>query len=471
MSIKSPKNSTKNFLPTREIKSRQPLCSGRDAIRTRRVRYIPHFHASLLFGMSWPGGRVWDYNQSRDCEGPCSGFPLEQISRERMKFVLPSRRGSSLFCLVSMCALLCTASLFAIPVANAQDAAEAARQEKARKAAQPQKPQTHVYTNDDLQKPQILTPGDRAPVEARRKSPVAPNVNENSQSNQTGDDATTSGSLGEVARRLRQEKAARQAEQARKLSSPSLFQLPPQITLAHPSSVAPLSSVTAFPASPMTARPAKPARPIKRDPFSREVHSLAGSPISSPIPKSAPLTASPTVAPTVLASGGKMPATAGAAPPALKNYEATVRVQAGDSLWMLSRQYLGKGSRWHEWMTRNPQINDPSRIETGAILVVPADRAEISSTPAAGFAARSVVSVGQSDGTVSVRFGDSMWKIAAMQLGSGAAWPCVAAANPAVHNAAMIYPGQSLLIPASCAPVRPIPGVAVVPNSNIPAAN
>jgi nucleoid-associated protein YgaU len=372
-----------------------------------------------------------------------------------------------------MCLFLSTAFLFTIPVANAQDVAEAACQEKARKAAQPQKAQTHVYTNDDLQKPQILTPEDRAPVEARRKNSAAPHVNGTTPSKETADDAATAVSLGEIARRLRQEKAARQAEQAGEISIPSLFhiELPSQTTLAQPSSLAPSSPGSALPVLPTAAQPFKSARPTKRDPFSRDPHTSPVSSVSATMPKTiAPSTPTTVMAPRAITPRAEAPVSAIPRSTASKNYGGTVRVQAGDSLWDLSRQYLGKGSRWQEWLIRNPQIVDPRHVQTGAILFVPTAevRAEISSKPGAGFAS-SVED--QSAVTVSVRSGDSMWRIAAIHLGRGAAWPCLASANPAVRDSSLIYPGQSLLIPASCAAMKHSPATAVGSAAVLPAAN
>src|SRR3974377_2122086 len=69
----------------------------------------------------------------------------------------------------SVC-LLCPSRSSAQDQQDTQDVAAAARQEKARKS----KPQSHVYTNDDLQKSQILTESDRARVAVRNKSAPHP---------------------------------------------------------------------------------------------------------------------------------------------------------------------------------------------------------------------------------------------------------------------------------------------------------
>jgi nucleoid-associated protein YgaU len=51
-----------------------------------------------------------------------------------------------------------------------------------------------------------------------------------------------------------------------------------------------------------------------------------------------------------------------------------------------------------------------------------------------------------------VRKGDTLSKIAQTQLGHASYSSCIAEANPAVHDANRIFEGQLLLVPASCKP-------------------
>jgi nucleoid-associated protein YgaU len=53
---------------------------------------------------------------------------------------------------------------------------------------------------------------------------------------------------------------------------------------------------------------------------------------------------------------------------------------------------------------------------------------------------------------ITVRKGDTLSKIAQTQLGHASYWSCIARANPTVHNANIIYEGQLLFLPASCKP-------------------
>jgi nucleoid-associated protein YgaU len=53
--------------------------------------------------------------------------------------------------------------------------------------------------------------------------------------------------------------------------------------------------------------------------------------------------------------------------------------------------------------------------------------------------------------SITIHSGDSLWKLAASHFGSATAWPCIAQANPQLHDANRLRPGQILILPASCA--------------------
>src|SRR5271163_1289227 len=109
---------------------------------------------------------------------------------------------------------------------GSQDVAEAARQQRARKAARAEAAQaeTHVYTNDDLQRSHILVDEDSARVAARKQNSAATQaaishasapVSETPRGLQDGDGPNVAEeSLGAVARRYRQGKTAREAMRA-----------------------------------------------------------------------------------------------------------------------------------------------------------------------------------------------------------------------------------------------------------------
>lgn len=122
-------------------------------------------------------------------------------------------------------------------------------------------------------------------------------------------------------------------------------------------------------------------------------------------------------------------------PPTEKNGRDTLLIQPGDSLWKLARRRLGKGSRWSEFLSSNPGIADPTLLQPGTLLVVPANEIHPRALP---------------PNTYVVHSGDSLWKLAAAYFGNGAAWTCVAEANPQLQDANRIQVGQVLMIPTSC---------------------
>jgi nucleoid-associated protein YgaU len=351
-----------------------------------------------------------------------------------MESTRPNRRDPSRRDILCSAALVCALSLFLPAISRAQDdVAEAARQEKARKEAQTKKAR-HVYTNEDLQKKEILDEQDRAGVEARKKevAPVpavapAPGVDsENSQPTE---------SLGEVARRYRAEKEAREAEEALRKQTPSQF--PMEITqpvLAHP-----ILPAEGGKKSPIVAPKFEMPRTGKiRDPFSRsEVPSrngiLPAAPTVPVVPKAIAIVP---VAP-VIATPVDPKANAVKIAPNKPEVTGTVTVKAGDSLWKISREHLGAGSRWQELIAANPNVTVPTRVRPGTVLSIPN-------------AATETVKQENSTSKMTIQKGDSLWKIALSQYGQGSSWTCLARANPTLHDPNAIFPGQTLVVPASC---------------------
>ena len=485
-------------------------------------------------------------------------------------------------------------SLLGISTARAQNVAEAARQEQARKSSA-QSPATsqerHVYTNEDLKRAKILTPRDRATIEARKKNSPAPDAkpsrtldaaNGASAKSPSASDNGSSNSLGEVARRYRAEKAAREQQAfAQKVQPRAPYRLNiPRTSHATPNpSMLPLLAPP-NPLAPPNARPAAPYAAVRRDPFSRPRAGSVPRDFSAPVPPAnlAPGKLSPAspllpkkffplppatevrpqlasqpklnaVAPVVstgslrpdellavgnaeptapknlgsdffagavaLAQAGRTLSAASAVapilrdslsarlflyrtttrkpavpfmkapaplPPAATSYQpgapvlnapvtalprafvpkpgtpevtsanpmaslhsvpsaapmnsSSISVHAGDSLWSLSRRYLGRGSRWQEWLAINPVLVAPNRLEPGMVLSIP-----------------SVTPLPSKASSLTVRKGDSLWKLAKRLFGHGSQWVCLAAANPTVRDANLLQPGQVLQLPVSCSPV------------------
>jgi nucleoid-associated protein YgaU len=353
--------------------------------------------------------------------------------------------------------------------AQSQDVAEAARREKVRKSASAkssdEKKDAHVYTNEDLKRAQILTPEDRAQVEARKKNPAVP---PGTQPTETLEAAAPKSfeSLGEIARRYRRPKTAREAEQA--LKSPQRMPLPPALSQPALASPLPLKAQPLTPAAPpgKASRPALAPPPGRRDPFSRPTFSLSpalpsqtppattpaspriASKLLAPLPPAIPHTAAPAVPLTIdpRRSTRSVPSSVPVRPKpravAPVAGISCVTVKPGDSLWKLARLHLGKGSLWRELAAKNPAIVDPHTILPDTTLRLP----QLANQPSK-LAARTPTS------KIFVEAGDSLWKIATGHFGSGSAWLCLAKANPQLRDANRIYPGQELTIPASCRPM------------------
>src|SRR6266851_384865 len=223
-------------------------------------------------------------------------------------------------------------------------------------------------------------------------------------------------SLGDVARRFRKQK------QSQKLQRSAEFHLPfadaPALASPKPP-VMPLRPPVSNPAPP---RFAPYQQPVKRSPFER--------------PKaffSAPALVMPSRPPAVRVTPSQPAAPIPPSAPAKLN---VVTIKPGDSLWKLAQQNLGKGLRWHDLLAVNPGIVDANHIVAGSQIYLPA----------------TVSSPLRTAAKITVRKGDTLSKIAQTQLGHASYWSCIARANPAVHDANIIYEGQLLFLPPSCTP-------------------
>src|SRR5258708_1566835 len=123
------------------------------------------------------------------------------------------------FCLCFPGILFVSCAVFGATQCSAQDVAEAARQERSQKESK-QKKSKHVYTEQDLMRAQILTPEDRAQVEAKKNQP-APPAAEKSQEAIDAQSLPADHSLGDVAPRFPKHKESQKLHPSPPLHLPS----------------------------------------------------------------------------------------------------------------------------------------------------------------------------------------------------------------------------------------------------------
>jgi nucleoid-associated protein YgaU len=315
--------------------------------------------------------------------------------------------------------LLFSCAIFVTTECRAQDVAGAAKQERTRKESQ-QKKSKHVYTEEDLKRAQILTPEDRAQIEAKKNQPALPAA-EKSQDALDANSLPADAPLGDIARRFRKLKESQRLQQSAEFHLP--FTDAP--VLASPKPMQPIQPHSFKPAAPAAPRFAPYQPPVKRSPFARPRVFTATPPMivpaRPPAARLAPAQPPAPVAPVVV--------------PMNPAKLSVVTVKRGDSLWKLAEQNLGKGLRWHELLSANPGILDPNHIVAGSQIFLPAS-----------------VSTLRTATKLTVRAGDTLSQIAQTQLGHASYAACIAHANPAIRDPNLIYAGQILLLPASCTP-------------------
>jgi LysM repeat protein len=350
-------------------------------------------------------------------------------------------------------------AFFIVTTTRAQDVAEAARQEQARKNSQ-QKKNKHVYTEEDLKSANILTPEDRAEVEAKKQQNSSPTEKPaDAIDAQTVPPLTappqaepvqpipSQPSLGEVARAYRRQKELQSLKPQQSaqfhlpiLNAPLAAPKPPVLPAMRPPANHLIITLPP-PRPPIESEPF--VHPTRRSPFERPSHIPAPAlrpHFSAPgIANSSP--ARPNVTPEPHRSSVQ-PVQPSSQPhvtkPTAPTPGRTVVVQPGDSLWKLAEQNLGNGLHWRDLLAANPSIVDPNHINAGTNLVLPSS----SASP--------IARTSDTTSKMIVRSGDTLWKLAETHLGHGAAWTCIVQANPTLKNPQVIFVGQELFLPTSC---------------------
>ncbi|MGC1618353.1 MAG: LysM peptidoglycan-binding domain-containing protein [Candidatus Acidiferrum sp.] len=333
-----------------------------------------------------------------------------------------------------------------------QSVAEAARQERARKQ-ELQKHSAHVYTDNDLEHAHILTPADRAVVEAKRNECAQKNncssapsqnpsgsLDANSQPDRT--------SLGEVARKYRQQKEL----QALKPKQSEPFHL----SIGTPALAAPI-----LPERPEIRLPVQPElRPkmsshvFRRDPFSAvsvrpEVRRTEIRRSEVRVPEIRP-SAHEVVRSEVRskAHDENIPVARANAHP---NFSSAVRpvLRASRRMTAPAQPKIFSRRPLPGLLIQPMQPPIPSSL---AQPVAPLSRA--SAIRPAGPQPAFVSGATVSQRTLTVQPGDTLWRLAQQNLGHGSHWPEFLAPNRWIANPNLIRPGAQLYLPeASSTPV------------------
>ena len=306
--------------------------------------------------------------------------------------------------------VLCSCLFFGATQCRAQasqDVAEAARQERARQ--EQQKKQKHVYTDEDLRRAKILTPDDEARVEARRKQQPAP-VEEQAQAPIDADGQLGQLPLGDIARRYRNAKLAAQ--------TPGPFHLP----FDEPVFASPVIPV------PTVAPPRPSISPVHPNvaPIHRRAAAAPTIPNTAPLRRVDPFT--PRFAPPA------PPAAARIAPPARQAKAA-------------------------------PAMALPAQPHTVAPAIAPSAPKSSSAVPVAPPSA--VAKASSPLHTVTLRPGDSLWKIAQENLGRGSRWQELLAANPGIGDPTRIAAGTEIVVPAKLTGLKSDLKVTVRPGDTL----
>jgi nucleoid-associated protein YgaU len=331
-------------------------------------------------------------------------------------------RGLSFEWRIAICCGLVFVSFFAIQ-ARGQDAAEAARQEKARNAAQQETPR-HVYSEEDLKRKKILTPEDHERIEARKREQKAAPAEQNAAQTPPKDNNPQNESLGEVARRFRQESVLRREElAAKRMFAPFQYEIPEGTLAAPDPGVAPLVGTGATgDTSGWIPSVRRPTPNVRISPF--QPRPLSGRPsASAPTLDVAPGIAS-RLADAIRSVEGNAP-TAGT---------KKIEVQQGQSWWKLAEIYLGDGARWPELRALNGAAGGPPELlKLGSSVWVPE---------------RNAVHQPSRRKTITVQEGDSLWSLAREHFGRGSLWNCLANANTGIVDYTHLAVGARVQLPA-----------------------
>jgi nucleoid-associated protein YgaU len=391
-------------------------------------------------------------------------MPLQPRRTGAGKFSRPIR-------FVAPAILFLSFATFGAAVSRAQDqqnqsVAEAARKERARKEEQ-QKSAKHVYTEEDLKHPNILTSEDLAQIEAKKnecaqKNNCSPATPQNPPAALDANSQTPGTSLGEVARQLRKQKEL----QALKPKQTEPFHLPFE-TPALASPILPERSAIRPPAQPVLRPKVKtPSNVFRRDPFSAvpvrpEVRRPDVS--HSEIRPSVREDARPEIQPDAHTAVRE-----NIRPAIHPKVSHDVQPKVREDVLPIVRSNVRPTLRAHSRLTIPAQPKILSHLAAPDIVIQPVQppAPPKSSQPVTAVVPMSTIRPAQpqpvansatvvtrvaTQRTVSVQRGDSLWKLAQQNLGRGNRWPELLAVNPNIANPDEIRAGAELVLPTVAA--------------------
>jgi nucleoid-associated protein YgaU len=292
--------------------------------------------------------------------------------------------------------LLCVPLVFVGAArSSAQDLGTIARQAQAQKETRPFHA-NHVYTNDDLERLQILVPEDRSAAETARHKLTATTPEEPAVVEASAPEV----SLGEIARQYQKQKLARKIQP---LSAPRLVVathvysnddlsrdkiLTAEDTAIYKAALEkPVPAVSETVTEPPAEKAAAllstsetPLGDLARAAYQRATQALTAQVASNfRIPRQwASFTSRVSRKHSVRSARRaerparpSAPQVAGQPQPELRNVAVeVVTVRPGDSLWKLARRHLGRGVRWRALLAANPGIKDPQQLKVGTTIRV-----------------------------------------------------------------------------------------------------
>ncbi|MDQ1407387.1 MAG: hypothetical protein QOG55_3016 [Acidobacteriaceae bacterium] len=350
----------------------------------------------------------------------------------------------------------------------AQDVAEVARQAQASKHHQA-KHKKHVYTEEDLKRAQILTREDQELLAAKKRDAVAPGT----------EAATTLDAqslehlpLGDVARMYRAMKELNHS-QTGELAEYHLPAAKTTLAYAKPEFVAPRPHAVELktqnaPAAPLFPSPNLNAQrlntllvlpsPIVLAPTTNRTTAAHAVSISRTIAAKTTFAVSKPNMPASVAH--EIPVAPVFANPEVVSLPAPGFIAPTTQPTLVAPAISNASAprsiivKYGDSLWKLAQINlgDGHRWHELAAINPGIVNPEhiLPGTPINIAATAPLAPTAPNDSNVKVRKGDSLWKIAQKKLGFGGFWGCIAKANPVIQDANLIYTGQILAVPEAC---------------------